>query len=77
MFFHYLMGVGIQKFQERGKAGVTKELTQMHSIDVFCQVRNGIADQRGEGKSSRVPHVPKGIIRWVSKGKNVHKWTKA
>jgi hypothetical protein len=35
---HYSMGAGIKKFQERGEAGVTKELTQMHDMDVFCLV---------------------------------------
>jgi hypothetical protein len=32
---HYSMGAGIKKFQERDEAGVTKELTQMHNMDVF------------------------------------------
>jgi hypothetical protein len=32
---HYSMGAEIKKFWERGKAGVTKELTQMHVMDVF------------------------------------------
>ena len=31
----YGIGPGIKKFQERGEAGVTKELTQMHDMDVF------------------------------------------
>jgi hypothetical protein len=32
---HYSMGAGIKKFWERGEAGVTKELTQMHNMDAF------------------------------------------
>ena len=32
---HYLMNVGIKKFKEKGEAGVTKELTQMHDMNVF------------------------------------------
>ncbi len=32
---HYYLGAGIKKFWERGEAGVTKELTQMHDMDVF------------------------------------------
>jgi hypothetical protein len=32
------MKAGIKKFQDRGEAGVSKELTQMHSIEVFCPV---------------------------------------
>jgi hypothetical protein len=35
---HYSMGAGIKKFQERGKAGITKELAQMHKMDVFQPV---------------------------------------
>ena len=35
---HYSMGVGMKKFWERGKAGVRKELTQMHNMDVFQHV---------------------------------------
>jgi hypothetical protein len=31
----YGIGPGIKKFKERGEAGVTKELTQMHDMDVF------------------------------------------
>jgi hypothetical protein len=34
----YGIGPGIKKFQEWGEAGVTKELTQMHDMDVFCPV---------------------------------------
>jgi len=32
---YYSMNVGIKKFKEKGKAGVTKELTQMHDMNVF------------------------------------------
>ncbi len=32
---HYSMNAGIKKFKEKGEAGVTKELTQMHDMDVF------------------------------------------
>jgi hypothetical protein len=39
---HYSMGAGIKKFKERGEAGVTKELTQMHDMDVFCLVARGL-----------------------------------
>ncbi len=35
---HYSMKAGIKKIQDRGKAGVSKELTQMHDIEVFRQV---------------------------------------
>jgi hypothetical protein len=29
------MNAGIKKFKEKGKAGVTMELTQMHDMNVF------------------------------------------
>jgi hypothetical protein len=32
---HYSMNAGIKKFKDKGKAGVTKELTQMHDMQVF------------------------------------------
>ncbi len=32
---HYSMNTGLKKFKEKGKAGVTKELTQMHDMNVF------------------------------------------
>jgi hypothetical protein len=32
---HYTMNAGIKKFKEKGEAGVTKELTQMHDMNVF------------------------------------------
>jgi hypothetical protein len=34
----YGIGPGIKKFQEREEAGVTKELTQMHNMDVFLPI---------------------------------------
>jgi hypothetical protein len=34
-FVHHSMKAGIKKFQDRGKAGVSKELTQMHDMEVF------------------------------------------
>jgi len=32
---HYSMNAGIKKFKAKGEAGVTKELTQMHDMNVF------------------------------------------
>jgi hypothetical protein len=32
---HYSMNAGIKKFETKGEAGVTKELTQMHDMSVF------------------------------------------
>ncbi len=33
------MNGGIKKFKAKGKAGVTKELTQMHNMSVFCPIK--------------------------------------
>ena len=33
------MNVGIKKFKEKGKAGVTKELTQMHNMNVCGPIK--------------------------------------
>ncbi len=51
---HYSMGAGIKKFKERGEAGVTKELTQMHDMDMFCPVaRESLAkEERTKALSS-------------------------
>ncbi len=35
---HYSMNTGIKKFKAKGKAGVTKDLTQMHDMNVFCPI---------------------------------------
>jgi hypothetical protein len=34
----YSIGVGMKKFQEQGEAEVSKELTKMHNMSVFCPV---------------------------------------
>jgi hypothetical protein len=36
---HYSMNTGIKKFETKGKAGVTKELTQMHNMSVFHPIK--------------------------------------
>ncbi len=35
---HYSMNAGLKKFKEKGKAGVSKELKQMHAMEVFRPV---------------------------------------
>jgi hypothetical protein len=35
---HYSMKAGIKRFQNKGKAGVIKEHTQMHNMEVFCPI---------------------------------------
>jgi hypothetical protein len=39
---HYSMKAGIKKFQDRGEAGVSKELTQMHDMEVFRPVTRNL-----------------------------------
>jgi hypothetical protein len=36
---HYSMNAGIKKFETKGKAEVTKELTQMHNTSVFHPIK--------------------------------------
>jgi hypothetical protein len=48
---HHSMGAGIKKFKERGEAGVTKELTQMHDMDVFRPVARGLLTKEERTKA--------------------------
>jgi hypothetical protein len=48
---HYSMGVGIKVVKERGEAGVTKELTQMHNMDVFCPVARDLLTKEERTKA--------------------------
>ncbi len=48
---HYSMGAGIKKFKERGEAGVTKELTQMHDMDVFRPVARELLTKKERTKA--------------------------
>ena len=70
---HYFIGAGINKFRERGEAGVSKELAQTHGMDMFRPVARE-SEQGGESKCHRITHVPKGKERSVRKGKDVRKW---
>ncbi len=48
---HYSMGAGIKIFEERGEAGVTKELTQMHDVDVFRPVARDLLTKEERTKA--------------------------
>jgi hypothetical protein len=48
---HYSMNAGIKKFKEKGEAGVTKELTQMHDMDVFRPI-DGSSLSHGEKRNA-------------------------
>jgi hypothetical protein len=51
---HYSMNAGIEKFETKSKAGVTKELTQMHDMRVFhpIEVESLTYDERRRALSS-------------------------
>jgi hypothetical protein len=48
---HYSMGAGTKKFWERGKVGVTKELTQMHNMDLFQPVTRELLSKEERAKA--------------------------
>jgi hypothetical protein len=48
---HYSMKAGIKKFQDRGKAGVSKELTQMHDMEVFHPVTRDVLTKEERTKA--------------------------
>jgi hypothetical protein len=48
---HYSMKAGIKKFQDRGKAGVSKDLTQMHNMEVFNLVMRDLLTKKERTKA--------------------------
>jgi hypothetical protein len=62
VLIHYSMKAGIKKFQDRGEAGVSKELTQMHNIEVFCPVMRDLLtmEERTKAVTSLSPSRKKG-----------------
>jgi hypothetical protein len=48
---HYSMGAGMKIFKERGEAGVTKELTQMHDMDAFRPVARDLLTKEERTKA--------------------------
>jgi hypothetical protein len=48
---HYSLGAGIKMFKERGEAGVTKELTQMHDMNVFRPVARDLLTKKERTKA--------------------------
>jgi hypothetical protein len=48
---HYSMKAGIKKFQDRGKAGVSKELTQIHNMEVFHPVTRDVLTKEERTKA--------------------------
>ncbi len=48
---HYSMKAGIKKFQDRGEAGVRKELTQIHNIKVFHLVTRDLLTKEERTKA--------------------------
>jgi hypothetical protein len=73
---HYSIKAGIKKFQDRGKAGVNKELTQMHVMEVFSPVMRDLLTKEERTKNRRVTDVPQQEKGPLGKGKNMHRRTK-
>jgi hypothetical protein len=48
---HFSMGAGINMFKEKGEAGVTKELTQMHDMDMFRPVARDLLTKEERTKA--------------------------
>ncbi len=38
VLLQHSLGAGIKKFRGRGESGVSKELKQMHDMNVFCPI---------------------------------------
>jgi len=77
---HYLMNAGIKKFKEKVEAGATKELTQMHDMNVFCpiEVESLTYDEKKKALSSLMflkekrdslvkAHMSTRILPWSSR----------
>jgi hypothetical protein len=71
----YSIGVRIKKFKECGKAGVSKELTQMQDMQVFWSISkdNLTWDKKEEGAC--IAYVPEEEARQISEGLHVCRWT--
>ena len=73
---HYSMSVGIKKFKTKGKAGVTKELIQMHNTSMFhpVEVESLTYDKKG---SPLVTHVSQGEEGQFSEDAHVRRQVQA
>ncbi len=77
----YGIGPGKKKFQERGEAGVTKELMQMHNMDVFHPVmrddltcdkrKKALASERSVGQGTNVRGRARAARGLVQAGHNL------
>jgi hypothetical protein len=77
----YGIGPGIKKFQERGEAGVTKELMQMHDMDVFRPVmrddltcdkrKKALVSERSVGQGANVRGRARAARGLVQAGHNL------
>ena len=48
---HYSMNAGLKKFKEKGEAGVSKELKQLHDMEVFRPVEEGSLSKKEKDKA--------------------------
>ena len=68
---YYSMNVGIKKFKEKGKAGVTKELTQMNDMNVFRPIEVESLTYNKKKESPNVAHVSQGEEGQFGEGAHV------
>jgi hypothetical protein len=59
-FVHYLMNAGLKKFKEKGKAGVTKKLTQRHDMNAFRPIEVESLTYDEKKKAFLIAHVSQG-----------------
>ena len=68
---HYSINADIKKFKEKGEAEVTKELTQMHDINVFHPIKMESLTYDEKKKNPLVAHVSQGEEGQFGEGAHV------
>ena len=68
---HYSINAGIKKFKEKSEAGVTKELTQMHDMNVFRPIEVESLTYNKKKESPNVAHVSQGEEGQFGEGAHV------
>ena len=73
---HYSMTAGLEKFKEEGEAGVSKELKQMHDMEVFRPMER-FTIEGGKDQGGRVSNVPQGEEGSLGESKDVRRRAEA
>jgi hypothetical protein len=83
IFQQYLIGAGLKKFGEQGEQGITKKLTQLHNMEVFCPIHKEALtnEERAKAMSSlmflKEKHNKSIKGRFCADGRKQHRdWTK-